>query len=456
MKKLMTISLLLIASLIYISCKKDFLDEKPNKALLIPTTLTDMGLLLDNLQIMNRAPAVQEIASDDFYTTATGYVSFSNIEKNAYVWAADIYEGAAGNDWNIPYQQIFYANIVLDGLKLNNENDLITANLLQGTAYFYRGLALYNLSQLFAVSYQKSTANTDLGLPIRLTANVNDKSVRSNLQQTYDQIINDLLLAKDLLPLQSTIKSKPNKTIVNALLARIYLSMGNYNEAELCATACLKQYNKLIDYNTLNATTGLPFPTTLPNGNDEVLFHTSLYAYGSLGGTQTIIDPNLYASYEANDLRKKLFFVDRNGLLTFKGTYSGPSVPASIFSGLATDEIYLTRAECLARKGDAKGALDDLNLLLINRFAKGTFSPIQATNADDALAKVLKERRKELISRGLRWTDLRRLNIDPKLAITLSRTINGTTYTLLPNSNRYVFPIPDNEIKASGIEQNAR
>jgi len=70
------------------------------------------------------------------------------------------------------------------------------------------------------------------------------------------------------------------------------------------------------------------------------------------------------------------------------------------------------------------------------------------------LNKILTERRKELLMRGLRWTDLRRLNKETAFATTLSRIVNGTTYTLPPNDPGYVFRIPLSVINFTGIEQN--
>jgi hypothetical protein len=100
--------------------------------------------------------------------------------------------------------------------------------------------------------------------------------------------------------------------------------------------------------------------------------------------------------------------------------------------------------------------MNDLNTLLMTRWKTGTFVPYQAANADDALQQILTERKKELLFRGTRWADLRRLNKDSKFAMTLTRIINGVTYTLPPNDPRYAMPIPDNEISLSGIPQNAR
>jgi hypothetical protein len=101
--------------------------------------------------------------------------------------------------------------------------------------------------------------------------------------------------------------------------------------------------------------------------------------------------------------------------------------------------------------------MQDLNTLLQKRFRSTGWTPLTAANSADALDKVLAERRKELpFTVNIRWTDLRRLNMDPVFAKTLIRRISGQTYTLLPGSPRYVFPIPDPEIRISGIEQNPR
>jgi hypothetical protein len=98
----------------------------------------------------------------------------------------------------------------------------------------------------------------------------------------------------------------------------------------------------------------------------------------------------------------------------------------------------------------------DLNALLIKRWKTGTFIPFTATNADDALAKILDERRKELVLRGTRWMDLRRLNKDSRFAKTVLRKLYGITYLLPPNDNRYTFYIPQSVIDISGIQQNQR
>ena len=98
-------------------------------------------------------------------------------------------------------------------------------------------------------------------------------------------------------------------------------------------------------------------------------------------------------------------------------------------------------------------ALNYLNSLLIKRFKTGNFIPVTATNSNDALDIILSERRKELIFRGLRWPDIKRLN---RLGnqIILRRKIAGEIIQLLPNADYYALPLPADIIKQTGLKQN--
>jgi hypothetical protein len=128
----------------------------------------------------------------------------------------------------------------------------------------------------------------------------------------------------------------------------------------------------------------------------------------------------------------------------------------ALFSGLATDELYLVRAECAARNGNTAAALGDLNALLSKRWKTGTYVPLSAGSAEAALNLIITERRKELAGRLIRWSDLKRLRSDSRFAVTLSRKINGQVFSLTPDSRRYAYPIPFDETSASAIQQNER
>jgi hypothetical protein len=199
-----------------------------------------------------------------------------------------------------------------------------------------------------------------------------------------------------------------------------------------------------MDFNAVDQTAMFPFT----RNNPEVILGAAMYPTGPCAAGRSFVDSSLVASYQPNDVRKQLFF--KGG--RFFGMYDEDGLA---FCGLATDELYLTRAECYARTGNVDAALNDLDSLMIKRMSTGTFTSYTAADATDALHQILQERRKELLYRGIRWTDLRRLNMDASTATTLSRTVAGTIYTLPPNSPLYIYYIPENVLLFNtGMEQN--
>ncbi len=443
-------------------CKKidSWLEKKANKSDVVPTTIEDYKLILNNTDAMNsNYVAGGLMASDNYYLTyAAWQAATSATQRNAHIWKKEIYEGAPFSDWTNAYALIENCNIILDGLQKIDRmpsNQLDWDNL-KGQALFFRAYAFYNLIQIFSKPYSESSAATDLGIPLRLNSDVNVVSKRSTVEQCYRKLIEDLHDAEQLLPAIQSFKTQPTKIGVYGLFARIYLTMGNYQNAYTFANKTLDGTNTIIDFNSLNATLTFPMPT-FQQGNSEILF----YAVSSLVNIQSnanlLVDAALYNSYDANDLRKNIFFKD-NGTkgIAFRGYYTGLS--GAMFGGIGTNEMLLIRAECLARNGNTTDALKDLNDLLRKRWNKNVAYPlIVAANADEALKIILIERRKELPFTGnLRWEDLRRLNQDPKFAKTLTRTLNNETFNLPPNDSRYVYAIPDDEIRLSGMEQNVR
>jgi hypothetical protein len=234
------------------------------------------------------------------------------------------------------------------------------------------------------------------------------------------------------------------------------LAIGKYASALNYADQSLKLYDQLIDYNTLDVSSITPFDIT----NDETLYHSTLcYATSSVFGTyflapNTIVDSSLYNSYSDDDLRKRLFF-ELSSNTNLPGIRFGYSRSINPFSGFATDELYLIKAECQARAGLVNDAMGTLNQLLVNRFETGKFTPYDAVTKQEAINIILRERRKELVFRGLRWQDLRRLNKEGS-NITLKRKLGTREYALSPNSNLYALPIPVQEINLSGVDQNPR
>lgn len=455
----------IITCLLAFSCQKSFLETRQNKALLVPTTLNDFASLLDNSSdVMNQDPGLSLIASDDFYATEVALVALNFLERNSYLWHSgyDFYEGYAPPDWQNLYRQIFYSNVVLDGLiniTRTNKNK-IEFDRIKGSALFHRSWAFYQLAQVFAEPYKPSTRNQDSGIILRLSANINDRPLRSTNDATYQQILKDLLEAEELLPITTSITSRPSRIAAQAFLARLYLTMQD-NGAKQHATLALSMQDTLLDYESIIATPIRPMPQSVPNGNIEVIFHSTIipnFSFPGNGLSNTLIrvDSTLYRSYDENDRRKALFYYPvANDQATFKGSYVGMAALQLYFTGLATDELYLILAECEAREKNITESMRYLNILLKTRWKKDKFITIIASTAEEALKIVLIERRKELVARGLRWSDLRRLNQNEETAVTLSRKLKDQTIQLKPNDNRYVFLLPENEV-TENIPQNFR
>ncbi|WP_461791544.1 RagB/SusD family nutrient uptake outer membrane protein [Pedobacter sp.] len=450
MKKIFEICILL-SFFALVSCKKDWLDVKPRDSQVVPTTIADAQALLDDNNNINLIYPTLELGSDDYELTYTSWLSAALVGwRNAYIWKSDIWEGDIQADWNNFYKYVFVSNVALEtlGKIAVNNNNISSYNLAKGQALFVRAISNYHLATLYAKPYLQNTSNNDFGIPLRLSADINERSFRSTVQETYDQIIADAKASIPLLPVTPLFTTRPSKPAAYALLARVYLIRGENVNAEKYADSCLQLKNTLIDFNTLSLT------STLPIGRDnvETIYYSGFSNSTNLLAANLIVPSNVYQMYSANDLRKVIYFYTLNGKLTRKSSYTGTT---SIFGGLAVDEVYLIRAEACARLGRTVDAMADLNSLLAKRFM-GTYVPLTASNADAALSIILAERRKELIYRGLRWADLRRLNQDNRFAVTLVRVLNGENYTLPPNDKRYTYAIPEIEIRNYGMPQNER
>ena len=456
-------SILVVLLIFQTGCKKDFLDQRPDLSKIMPNTVADCQALLDDYNRMNASyPDHGESASDNYYFTDAVYSTLSDINnspenKYNYSWHP---QGEHVTQWLGSYQVIYNANLVLSTLEKISPEEA-NYKVVRGTALFFRAFSYYNLAQLFCKPYTAATANIDPGIPIRLTPDVDVVSTRGTVAQVYEQIQTDLTAALALLPAEVEVKSRPSKAAGYAALARTYLSMEDYANAGKVAGDCLKLQSSLIDY---NATSSSATATTVRGSatgpsfirfNAEVIFQAVTIS-GTLSQSAALIHPDLYSSYSANDRRKAVFFQSSGANVLFRGNYDGTVNPA-LFVGLATDEMYLIRAESYARAGNTVLAMQDLNTLLSKRMVP-PYVNRTASSATDALTQILAERRKELLFRTLRWTDLRRLNKDPRFAITLRRDRNTIGETpLQPNDLRYVFLIPSREvINLTGMAQNPR
>lgn len=455
MRHLLICILYFCIGFISISCKK-YLDVATDKKLAVISNLRDLQSLLDaSSQINFNDPGAGEVSADNYYVKAAIWDGLNEYDRNQYLWAdynvIPPFAVFQSNAWANCFNVIYRANTVLFNINqiLKTINNAQEYDNILGQAYFLRAKFNLELAWVWCLAYDSTTAATDLGIPLRLTPDFNEQSVRSSLQQSYEQILGDLKISSELLPDYPLHVLRPSKAAAFGYLSRCYLSMRNYYDAGKYADSCLQFHPELMDFNLDIPDTTDAYP--IPQFNKETIYFSRMASprplyYGN-------IDTLVYNLFSNADWRKTLFFNNtESDNVIFKGSYNQSRAP---FTGLASDEMYLTRAECLARHGDIKNAEDDLNYFLRHRYRSNSFSPMKLHDEGQALHLILQERRKELIFRELRWMDIKRLNKEGK-NIVLQREIGGVTKVLPPNDLRYALAIPDDIIARSGMTQNPR
>lgn len=447
MKTITIISISFFVMLSLGGCTR-FLEEKSDLQLAVPQTIQDNQALLDQENgIVRNTASSGEFSSDNIQITDPDYNALAHEEnKRLYTWQPDHVSPSSdyGNDWQYCYGAIFTANSVLHNIETYH---IQNAENVKGQALALRASRLLDAAQIWCPAYSRETAGSDMGLPLRLDPDMNLPSQRATVQQTYNQIIEDLQQAIPLLSPTQTAPTRISKAAALGLLGRTYLYMGDYGNAARYTEMALSLHNTLINYNTLNPADAYP----IKDLNKEVIHLTTFRRTGF--PRQPQVTKSLYQTYADNDLRKVIYFkLNNNGEALFKGNYTGS---ASNITGITTDELFLTAAESYAHLNQIPTAMKLLNDLLITRWKTDTFVEFSASTKKEALDMIHRERRKELLFRGIRWADLKRLNRDGA-NITLSRTVNGQNYTLPPNDLRYAIAIPEEIIAMSGMPQNKR
>lgn len=455
--------MLMVVTTLLLACETEFLEKKREANQVIPSTLFDFESLINN-RVMNIQTSftLGSIGGDEFSvnTTVWNAIPLTYLyERNAYIWADDIYEGSESEDWNRAYQRILYANIAMGVADVKVEvGEEKLQNRILGQAYFNRAWNFFQLVQQFGSVYDANN-DSEQGIPLRVSHDLEVQYTRSSVWQTYDLIISDLKQAAELLWDNSDTPYVPTKAAAYGLLARVYLTMGDYQQALYYSGLSLSNNDELLDLNSYDYTYMHPGSSpfhSMPYGNNNkaILFMATfspiIAAFSRFEASADILE-----MFDETDLRYKLFFREYNGHVLYHGSYDGQG-HTNFFCGLSTEEQYLVNAECAVRLGDVEGALVTLSKLLLKRYNPQDYVAITERDPDLLLQLILNERVKELYMRGVRWEDLRRLNKEGKYPTTLSKSIDGYDFALIPNSPKWVWPIPDSEILRAKITQNSR
>lgn len=431
------------------SCGHDFLDFKRDQSMVVPETVEDFQALMDNPNVMNFSSLnLPEIASDDFVVTDQFYNTLSSVlQRQAYIWQFDnMYEGQSTTDWDRGYKKILFANVAIEGLNKIENKDAAWRKVM-GRALFFKAEAYFHLTQVFCDPYKPSTAGNAQGLVLKHTANVNEHLQRSSLEETYKEILSLLYQSVDYLEVNVEMVTRPSKTAAHALLTRVYLSMGDYESALQHATKGLEYKHDVLDYSTIDTELQKPFELY----NIETVYYNKNVSLSISLASNMFVSEDLLASHHPTDLRKNLYYQKEEDNWRFKGSYG----EWDSFTGITVTEVLLSKAECELRLGEPEKAKETFRFLIEKRYRGTEFvNKMNAMSTTSLLEAILSERRKELLFRGLRWFDLRRLSAIEGQHITLRRFVLGTEYELTFDGKQEVFPIPDLALEHSDIKQN--
>ncbi|MDO9553268.1 RagB/SusD family nutrient uptake outer membrane protein [Rhodonellum sp.] len=446
--KIQTIStLIVLLSLGWISGCDGFLDEKPNKSISVPESIEDLQALMDNVNIFNYNTILDIVAADEYYITEAGFTSFTSTQiQRTHLREFDtMFEGIEiATEWQRFYQQVFYANICLETagtITPKNPGERDALNNVIGSARFLRAYSMFNLIKNYGQQYLAETAGGILAIPLPKKPDVNHFSEFETLQNGYQFIIDDLRASLNSLPENPKYKSRPSKKAAYAMMARVYLSMNDFDRALENADLALSSGIEILDFNKITSSATYK----IPMANPEVIFHSNALQFNFGTNQQTRIDTLLYDTYSENDLRKDIYFIRRNhGGFNFRGSYSGSF---HLFGGLTDGELLLIRAESNARKGNFDSAKEDLFYLLKNRYKEGAIDHGDLIPDSEILDIVMAERKKELVFRGLRWSDLKRFAAMDASQVNLIRILGNQHFEFNPTPDNFTFPIPQEEIR---------
>lgn len=414
------------------------------------------------------------------------------------------------NMWRRAYRLIYNANTVIDAITPGESPEL---DQLRGENQFLRSLMHLHLVTAFGRPYSHGSDN--LGIPIMREADLEAQPSRATVGEVYDFLVDDLTEAANLMGSEKS-SAFGTKEAALALLSRVYLYMEDHQSTISTADQVINSGRyELVDGETLpDYFTFSPVADARSESIFAIRHVMPADDHGRSHGVGSMIYQSPsgsgwgenYASKAYRDLINKwpsdvrrqfiepqyeivegdtmttadggYLYRERNGFPRFyvtkfccqEGTEMGNSPELLRYS-----EVYLNKAEALAKLGQNQEALDIVNMLRQRAQIpqEGLYSLSDLGDHDTVLDVVLEERRLELFMEGHRAHDLFRnkrdlyrdypgthlapgnpgvnLNEGPVDPYTGIRGIQHIPW----DHNRIIFQIPEEEIALNpNLEQN--
>lgn len=351
--------------------------------------------------------------------------------------------------WGQAYSIIYGTNAIIEGLNVSTTVHDSVKHELIGEAEFTRAFCNFYLVNLFG------------DIPLVTTSNWQKTTLlsRTPVMQVYQTIITDLQDAQKKLPADYSVGKHqriiPNRWAATALLARVYLYLGRYQDADTEASTIISNsnlYQLTTDPNQVFQINSTEAIWQLQQSKQGFMYNATnegntFIPYDSNTAPFALLPDRLLNTFEIGDLRKA-DWIDSINYMGLGTTYYFPykykigpaqSSPDSAYTEyymvLRLAEQFLIRAESRAFEGNLKGAITDLNTIRERAHLTDLPNTLNQTQIQTAVAQ---ERRVEFFDEwGHRWLDLKRTG---QASVVLS--------PIKPkwNATALLYPIPYTEI----------
>lgn len=349
------------------------------------------------------------LQSDELFTRSS-----SSTFQQLYNNSLETNHSAVGGIWNGIYQIIYYTNSVLDGLSKSSSVSEDLRAQLSGEAKFIRAFCYFYLVNLWS------------DVPLVLTTDYRESIAIERIQSSlvYDQILADLkdseILLSDDYAIGGGERVRANRWTATAMLARVYLFLEDWANAEMKATEVISNtgtYKLCSDLNEVflkNNTEAILqlFPTTSDIDTWEGQLFNPFPSESSV--TALPLKSETASAFDSLDARLVNWVKSKvvNGVTyyypyKYKIKDSGDTkIEYSVI--LRLGEQFLIRAEARTRQGKIIGTNSaELDVNTIR--SRAGLTATTATTQDEMLRAIEQERKFELLSEwGHRWFDLKR------------------------------------------------
>ena len=460
MKKLQA-TLLMLCLIFFSGCEKGYLDEPK------PTESVNSSVIFESADGAKAfmSGILRTSRSQFTRTDAGGLYSmyFARVVKGndlimGFQWYLFDYENDNREptytrtvfSWEFPYYMINQLNQFIVGINGSATLSEIEKEGLLGQAFTMRAFYYFQLAMEFQHTY---TYDPTLPAPPIYSEPAIEGKGMSTLGELYGFIIADLNTAVQTTPEERTNKSYVNRNVAYAIMARVQLVMGNWQEAANAAAIARQGYplnpNQYpMGFDDMNASEWI---WAMPQRADQTnYFYIAPHAFTDNindGYGLAFWNKDFVSLFSSSDVRNTFF--DLYGLGNSNQYYARASSKFTFdFSSdipiIRSPEMMLIEIEANARLGKESEASTMLFSLQQNRDPDAVAS---GNKGNALIEEILIERRKELYGEiGVEWFDAKRLRKG------ITRTGNhrvGSSANLLPDDKKFFLKIPQKEIDAN-------